>query len=55
MNCPKCGQEMRQGFLFSTKDWAFSFADEVPSVLGNGRTTFHDEVFLASSKRQALL
>lgn len=33
MNCPKCGNEMREGFLFTTKDGAFSFADEVPGLL----------------------
>ena len=37
MNCPKCGREMRQGFLFTTKDGAFSFADEVPSLLKNAK------------------
>ena len=29
MICPKCNQEMRKGYLFSSKDGAFSFADEV--------------------------
>ncbi|MDO4851117.1 MAG: PF20097 family protein [Actinomycetota bacterium] len=37
MNCPECGNEMRQGFLFATKDGAFSFADEVPSMLKNAK------------------
>ena len=37
MECPKCGQEMRKGYLFTTKDGAFSFADEVPSILQNAR------------------
>ena len=37
MNCPECDQEMRQGFLFATKDGAFSFADEVPSLLKNAK------------------
>lgn len=37
MNCPKCGKEMREGFLFTTKDGAFSFADEVPSILKNAK------------------
>ncbi|KFI58612.1 hypothetical protein [Bifidobacterium gallicum] len=31
MTCPECNGELEQGFLFSTKDGAFSFADEVPS------------------------
>lgn len=30
MMCPKCGKEMRIGCLFSSKDGAFSFANEVP-------------------------
>ena len=30
MICPKCNKEMRKGYLFSSKDGAFSFADEVP-------------------------
>jgi len=38
MKCPNCGQEMRQGYLFTTKDGAFSFADEVPSVVRNARS-----------------
>ena len=38
MNCPKCNQEMRKGFLFTTKDGAFSFADEVPGVFQNAKT-----------------
>lgn len=34
MICPKCGKEMRKGYLFASKDGAFSFADEVPGVFG---------------------
>ena len=37
MLCPKCGKEMRMGRLFSTKDGAFSFADEVPGALENAK------------------
>ena len=37
MMCPKCGKEMRKGYLFSSKDGAFSFASEVPSVLENAK------------------
>ena len=37
MMCPKCGKEMRKGYLFSSKDGAFSFADEVPSALENAK------------------
>ena len=38
MVCPKCGKEMRPGYLFSSKDGAFSFADEVPGTLENAKT-----------------
>ena len=37
MNCPKCGEEMKKGFLFATKDGAFSFANEVPGMMKNAR------------------
>ena len=37
MMCPKCGKEMRKGYLFSSKDGAFSFANEVPSSLENAK------------------
>lgn len=37
MNCPKCGKEMKQGYLFATKDGAFSFANEVPGILKNAK------------------
>ena len=37
MMCPKCGKEMRKGYLFSSKDGAFSFANEVPSALKNAK------------------
>lgn len=37
MICPKCGKEMRKGYLFSSKDGAFSFANEVPGVLENAK------------------
>ena len=39
MMCPKCGNEMRKGYLFSSKDGAFSFASEVPSALENAKNT----------------
>ena len=35
--CPKCGKEMRKGYLFSSKDGAFSFADEVPDSFENAK------------------
>ena len=37
MMCPKCGKEMRKGYLFSSKDGAFSFANEVPDALENAK------------------
>ena len=37
MMCPKCGKEMRKGYLFSSKDGAFSFANEVPSALEDAK------------------
>ena len=39
MMCLKCGKEMRNGYLFSSKDGAFSFANEVPSALENAKNT----------------
>ena len=35
--CPKCGKEMRNGYLFGSKDGAFSFADEVPGAFENAK------------------
>ena len=37
MKCPKCGNEMRTGYLFGSKDGAFSFAAEVPGVFENAK------------------
>lgn len=53
MNCPKCDQEMRKGYLFTTKDGAFSFADEVPGMLHNAKTAkgFVEITPLAPNKR----
>lgn len=28
MKCSNCGKEMRKGYLFSSKDGAFSFAND---------------------------
>ena len=39
MNCPKYGAEMKKGFLFTTKDGAFSFANEVPGIMKNAKNT----------------
>lgn len=33
MKCPKCGAEMKTGYLFGSKDGAISFANEVPEHL----------------------
>lgn len=38
MKCPKCGNEMKTGYLFGTKDGAFSFAEKVPSAFEHART-----------------
>lgn len=37
MMCPKCGKEMKHGYLFASKDGAFSFADKVPGAFENAR------------------
>ena len=37
MICPKCGKEMKQGYLFASKDGAFSFAEKVPGAFENAR------------------
>ncbi len=37
MKCSNCGGEMREGYLFGSKDGAFSFANEVPSAFINAR------------------
>ena len=37
MNCPKCGKAMREGYLFTSKDGAFSFANTVPGVYENAK------------------
>ena len=37
MMCPKCGKEMRKGYLFGSRDGAFSFANEVPDSFENAK------------------
>ena len=37
MKCPNCGSEMKEGYLFGTKDGAFSFANHVPSAFENAK------------------
>ena len=39
MKCSNCGSEMREGYLFGTKDGAFSFANEVPGITKNAKNT----------------
>lgn len=39
MKCPNCQKEMRSGFLFCSKDGAFSFANSVPSPFVNAKHT----------------
>ncbi len=53
MNCSKCGKEMRKGYLFTTKDGAFSFADRVPGVFENAKNVegFTEITALAAGQR----
>ena len=37
MLCPECKKEMQNGYLFGSKDGAFSFAEEVPGALKNAK------------------
>lgn len=37
MMCPKCKEEMKQGYLFASKDGAFSFAEKVPGAFESAR------------------
>lgn len=37
MTCTKCGKEMRKGYLFGSKDGAFSFANIVPGAFENAK------------------
>lgn len=37
MKCPYCGAEMQEGYLFSSKDGALSFAKEVPGVFKSAK------------------
>ena len=39
MICPKCGKEMKKGYLFASKDGAFSFANEVPGMTKNAKNS----------------
>ena len=37
MKCLECGKEMRDGYLFCSKDGAFSFVNKVPGVFENAK------------------
>ena len=37
MKCLECGKEMRDGYLFCSKDGAFSFPNKVPGVFENAK------------------
>ena len=37
MICQKCGKEMRKGYLFSSKEGAISFANEMPGFFDMAR------------------
>ena len=49
MKWPNCGEEMQEGFLFSSKDGSFSFGKKVPSVFTNAKKT---EGFIRVTKFQ---
>ena len=49
MKCSNCGKEMRKGYLFSSKDGAFSFANEVPGVFENAKNA---DGFVAQTQSQ---
>ena len=38
MDCPNCRAEMKKGYLFTTKDGALSFANEVPGIMKNAKS-----------------
>lgn len=38
MKCPYCNAEMKEGFLFGSKDGAFSFANKVPGPFKNAKS-----------------
>lgn len=50
MICPKCKKEMKTGFIFSTKDGAFSFAGDVPRALEKAK---HAEGFVKITESKA--
>ena len=52
MKCSNCGKEMRKGYLFSSKDGAFSFANEVPGVFENAKNA---DGFVENTNRSRML
>lgn len=38
MKCPYCMKEMKEGYLYSSKDGAFSFSKEVPGIFTKAST-----------------
>ena len=56
MKCSECGKEMREGYLFTSKDGAFSFADEVPGIFTNAKNAegFVKITSVEAGKRVAL-
>lgn len=50
MKCPYCGEEMQEGFLFSSKDGALSFAKKVPAVFKSAKKA---EGFIQITKMKA--
>ena len=37
MKCPYCNEEIKEGYLFGSKDGALSFAKETPAVFSNAK------------------
>ena len=56
MKCSNCGSEMREGYLFTSKDGAFSFANEVPGAFTNAKKAegFVKITSIEAGKRVAL-
>ncbi len=56
MKRSECGNEMREGYLFTSKDGAFSFADEVPGIFTNAKNAegFVKITSVEAGKRVAL-
>lgn len=50
MKCPYCSAEMTEGYLFSSKDGALSFAKEIPGVFKSAKKA---EGFIEITKLKA--